>query len=145
MYNAAINQAYGMTQLETIQSMIGDSMPADWIPFADMGTWTYRDDVKLRLQRHEQLNDNLQTQWTQHLQGNSQNFSYLVYYGDSPVEYHTIASVDNFRAHIPMPRQPSGPNQPYTISQYQATLGRIITGDEDMFQSYLNNTGVQIR
>lgn len=145
IYTDAITGAHGMTDLETVQTKIAGSAPGDWIPFADMGTWTYRDDVKLRIQRHEQLDDNLQTQWTQHLQGTSQSYSYLVYYGNSPVEYHTIASVDNFRAHIPVPRQPSGPNQPFTITEYQATLGRIITGDADMFRSYLNNTGIDIQ
>lgn len=134
-----------MTELSEIQSKISGSGPEDWIPFSDMGTWTFRSDVALRIQRNEQLDANLQTPWTQHLQAVSQGYSYLVYYENSPVEYHAIASVDNFRAHIPYPDQPSDPNQPYTISQYQATLGRIITGNEETFQAYLKNTGIEIR
>lgn len=134
-----------MTNLADIQARIDGSHPSDWIHFSDMGTWTFRDDVQLRIQRHEQLEADLQRPWTQHLQAQSQSFSYLVYYGSSPVEYHAIASVDNFRAHIPFPQQPAGPNEPYTINDYQATIGRIITGNEETFRAYLKNTGIEIR
>lgn len=110
-----------------------------------MSTWTFSEDVRLRIQRHEQLESNLGLQWTRHLQGTSQSFSYLVYYGSSPVEYHTITSVDNFRAHIPFPQQPSDPSQPFTITPYQVTLGQIITGNEKTFQAYLDNTGIKVQ
>lgn len=134
-----------MTGVQEIQEKVAGSGPGEWVPFTDMGVWTYEDDVKLRIQRHEQLEADLQRPWTQHLQAPSQSFSYLIYYGNSPVEYHSIASVDNFRAHIPFPAQPSNPNEPYTISEYQATLGRIITGNVETFNAYLKNTGIKIR
>ncbi len=134
-----------MTRLEDVQEKVAESGPSDWIPFSSMGTWTCQSDVQLRIQRHEQLEANLQTPWTNQLQASSQSFSYLVYYGDSPVEYHVIASVDNFRAHIPFPAEPAGPNQPYTITPYQANLGRIVTGDAETFRAYLNQTGIQIQ
>lgn len=134
-----------MTSIDEVQSLVGGSDHGEWIPFNDMGTWTYRDDVQLRIQRHEQLDANFQAPWTQHLQANSQRFGYVVYYGDSPVEYHTIVSVDNFRAHIPFPHQPQHGGSTYTITPYQATIGRIITGDDQTFDAYLNNTGVQIQ
>jgi len=134
-----------MTDLATVQSTLAESDPAEWIPFSEMGVWTYSEDVDLRIERHEQLEANLTLPWTQHLQGTSQSYSYLVYYGDSPVEYHTVAAVDNFRAHIPFPQQPSDPNEPLTITTYQATLGRIITGNEKTFQAYLDNTGIEVQ
>lgn len=133
-----------MTDLDEVHATIRDSDPGDWIPFTDRGTWTYGDDVALRLQREEQLQADLQTPWTANLQAASQSFSYLVYYGASPVEYHAVASVDNFRAHIPLPRQPQDPDEPYTITPYQATLGRIITGEDQTFEAYLNRTGIEI-
>lgn len=134
-----------MVDAAAVRSKVEQSTPSDWIRFADMGTWTFGDDVRLRIQRHEQLESNLQTPWTQHLQADSQSYSYLVYFTNSPVEYHAIAALDNFRAHIPMPRQPPNPNQPFTISPYQATLGRIITGNNETFRAYLQNTGIEIR
>lgn len=144
-----------MTSLDEIRETVAGTDHGEWIPFNDMGTWTYRDDVHLRIQRHEQLDPNFQAPWTQHLQATSQSFGYVLYYGNSPVEYHTIISVDNFRAHIPFPQQ-AQPNQgqqgqqpqhggTYTITPYQATIGRIITGDDQTFEAYLNNTGIQVQ
>lgn len=132
-----------MTRIEDVRELVAESGPGDWIPFGEMGTWTYRDDVRLRIQRHEQLDADFRAPWTQHLQATSQSYGYLVYYGNSPVEYHTIVSVDNFRAHIPLPQQSQGGE--YTITPYQATMGRIITGDEQTFTAYLNNTGIRIQ
>jgi hypothetical protein len=134
-----------MTTLADVQTRIEDSEHGDWIPFSDRGTWTHREDVALRIQRENQASSDLQTPWTRNLQAPSQSFHYIVYYGNSPVEFHTIASVDNFRAHIPMPQQPQGPNAAFTITPYQATLGRIITGDDQTFRAYLNRTGIEIR
>lgn len=134
-----------MTSLEEIRDIIVDTEHGEWIPFNDMGTWTYKDRVQLRIHRHDQLDANFQAPWTQHLQANSQSFGYVVYWGNSPVEYHTIVSVDNFRAHIPFPQQPQATGGSYTITPYQATIGRIITGDDQTFDAYLNNTGVQVQ
>jgi hypothetical protein len=134
-----------MTQFEDIRETVGGSDPSDWIPFADMGVWTFADDVSLRIRRYEQLDANLHAPWTKHRQAPTQNYSYIVYYDNSPVEYHQIASVDNFRAHIPVPQQPQDPDEPYTITPYQATIGRIVTGDARTFEAYLNNTGIEIR
>jgi len=134
-----------MTELATVQTILAESEHEEWIPFSEMGVWTYSEDVDLRIERHERLESGLSLPWTQHLQGTSQSFSYLVYYGSSPAEYHTIAAVDNFRAHIPFPQQPSDPNEPFTITPYQAKLGLIITGNEKTFQAYLDNTGIEIQ
>ncbi|MEF8774887.1 MAG: hypothetical protein V5A43_00085 [Haloarculaceae archaeon] len=134
-----------MTDRSDIHEQIATSSPADWIPFSDRGTWTYEADVALRIQREEQLDPNFQAPWTQAFQAASQSISYLVYYGNSPVEYHAIASVDNFRAHIPMPRQPSEQGEPYTIAPYQETIGRIVTGEDQTFEAYLNRAGIEVR
>lgn len=134
-----------MTTSDEVHDQVAETDPDDWIPFTDLGSWTCKEDVRLRIQRHERLDANLQTPWTQHLQSKSESYSYIIYYGDSPVEYHVIASVDNFRAHIPMPQQPQGPNEPFTITPFQANLGQIITGDGQTFDAYLNNTGIQVQ
>lgn len=124
--------------------MVSDTQPDDWIQFNNMGTWTFRDDVSLRIESHEKLDSQFEAPWTYQIQSQCQHFSYLVYYGESPVEYHSVVSVDDFRAYIPMPRDPPNPNQPFTISPYQATVGRIVTGDSQTFNAYLNQTGIEI-
>lgn len=134
-----------MTSYEGVRETVADSDIGDWIPFSEMGTWTYEHDVQLRIVRHEQLQQNFQAPWTAGLQAGSASYGYIVYYGNSPVEYHVVVSVDNYRAHIPQPQQPAGPNRPYTITPYQANLGRIVTGDRETFDAYCNRTGVEVQ
>jgi len=49
-----------MTELGDVRSKIANSQTADWIPFGNLGTWTYGDEVELRIQRGEQLDPNLE-------------------------------------------------------------------------------------
>jgi hypothetical protein len=134
-----------MTGADDVRELAAGSRPEDWIPFADMGVWTSREDVQLRLVRHNQLDAEYRAPWTESIQAGCQSFSYVLYYGNSPVEYHVIVSVDDFRAHVPMPPNAGDPDGPYTVTPYQADLGRIITRDEQTFNAYLNRTGVQIQ
>lgn len=133
-----------MTSAEEVHEIISGSRPEEWVPFADMGVWTCREDVQLRIVRHNQLDADFRAAWTQQIQASCQSYSYLVYYGESPVEYHVIVAVDDFRAHVPMPADPAGPNEPFTVSPYQADIGRVITRDVQTFDAYLNRTGIQI-
>lgn len=134
-----------MTSADEVREMVANSAQVDWIAFGELGVWTNRNDVSLRIVQDEQLERRFNAPWTHAIQGGCQQFGYLVYYDNSPVEYHVITSVDDYRAHIPMPHQPAGPNEPYTITPYQATLGRIVTGDAQTFDAYLNRTGIQIQ
>jgi hypothetical protein len=134
-----------VTSAEEVRQAIAESETADWMQFSSVGTWTNRDDVALRIVNHEQLESRFQAPWTHQIQSQCQSFGYLVYYGPSPVEYHVVVAVDDFRAYIPQPQTPSGPNQPFVITPYQATLGRIITGDDQTFNAYLNRTGIDVR
>lgn len=134
-----------MTSADEVREMVSESAQTGWIAFGDLGVWTNRNDVDLRIVQDEQLERRFDAPWTHAIQGGCQRFGYLVYYGNSPVEYHVIVSVDDFRAHIPLPHEPAGPNEPYSITPYQATLGRIVTGDEQTFDAYLNRTGIVIQ
>jgi len=134
-----------MTTADEVRELIVNTYPSDWIQFNSLGTWTFRDDVDLRIESDEKLDGRFEAPWTRQIQAQCQSYSYIVYYGGSPVEFHAIVGVDDFRAHIPMPQDPAGPHQPFTITPYQATLGRIITGDQQTFDAYLNRTGVEIQ
>jgi hypothetical protein len=133
-----------MTTADDVRELITDTQPTDWIQFNSLGAWTFRDDGDLRIESNENLAGRCEASWTYQIQSRCQSYSYIVYYGESPVEYHAIVGVDDFRAHIPMPQEPTAPNQPFTITPYQATLGRIITGDPQTFDAYLSRTGIEI-
>ena len=100
--------------------------------------------MSLRISREEQIDNQYQQPWTRQIQGTNVRFGYYVYYDSSPVEYHVVVSIDDGRAHIPEPRQPQNGTNP-VIGQYEANIGRIITGDTETFKAYLNQTNVTIQ
>lgn len=134
-----------MTSVAAVRQTVAGSETGDWIQFNSIGTWTYREDVALRIVNQEQLESRFEAPWTRQIQSQCQSFGYLVYYGNSPVEYQVVVAVDDFRAYIPQPQPPNAQGQPFAITPYQATIGRIITGDDQTFEAYLNRTGIEIR
>lgn len=133
-----------MTTYEDVRAEVAGSAFHEWIAFPSRGVWTYQPDVQLRISREEQIDSRYRMPWTEQVQGGSARFGYYVYYADSPVEYHVVVSVDDGRAHVPEPQQ-SQQDGSFSISAYEATLGRIITGDAETFNAYLNRTNVGIR
>lgn len=133
-----------MTAYDDVQATVAGSAFHEWIAFTNRGTWTYQPDVNLRISREEQIDSRYQMPWTNQIQGGNARFGYYVYYGSSPVEYHVVVSVDDGRAHVPEPQQ-SQDDGSFSISAYEATLGRIVTGDAETFNAYLNRTNVSIR
>lgn len=133
-----------MTSYTEVREMVEGSAYADWINFGTLGTWTFQDDVALRIVEEERLGP-AQAPWTNQFQAQSIQYGYVVYYADSPVEYHTVVGVDNNRAFVPQPQQPQAPGGSPTITPYQQSIGEIITGDPGTFESYLNRAGIVVR
>jgi len=132
-----------MTSYDDVREQVAESELHEWIPFANRGVWTFQPDVTLRLVRENQIDQQYQQPWTNQIQGMNARFGYYLYYGNSPVEYHVIVSVDDGRAHIPEPQ--ADQNGQFTISEYDATLGRIVTGDAETFNAYLSRTGIEVQ
>jgi len=134
-----------MTKYADVREMVENSEFHDWIQFANRGTWTYQPDVALRMSREDQLDKRYDPHWANQIQGSNSRFGYYVYYANSPVEYHVVVSVDDGRAFIPDPQAPQVQGGQYSISEYEANIGRIITGDPETFRAYLNRTGIAVR
>ena len=132
-----------MTSYREIREVVSGSDLGDWIGFQGRGTWTYRDDVSLRIVREDQIDSGYQQPWTRGIQGVNARFGYYVYYGSSPIEYHVVVSIDDGRAHIPEPTHQGG--NAYSVSEYAANIGRIISGDADTFQAYMNQTPIAVQ
>lgn len=122
--------------------MVVESEFDEWIPFGERGVWTHTEDVDLRISRERQL-DRVQEPWTNPIQGACVRYGYLVFYRNSPVEYHVIVDVDDGRGSVPDPGPPTASGG-YAIGEYEASLGRIVTGDPGTFQAYLNQTGIAV-
>jgi len=132
-----------MTSYDEVQQMVVDSEFTDWIRFQNLGVWTFQDDVALRIAQQEQLGQSQQP-WTTQFQAQSVRYGYVIYYNNSPVEYHVIVGVDNNRAFVPEPRQPQSPEGSFTITPYQRSLGDIVTGDPGTLDSYLSRAGIVV-
>lgn len=133
-----------MTSYEDVREMIVDSSFTDWIRFQNLGVWTFQPDVSLRLSQREQLGQSQQA-WTNQFQAQSVRYGYVIFYDNSPIEYHTVVGVDNNRAFVPEPSQPQSPSGNFAITPYQASLGKIITGDPGTFDSYLSRAGIVVQ
>ncbi|QGN07304.1 hypothetical protein Hrd1104_08300 [Halorhabdus sp. CBA1104] len=133
-----------MTSRNDIHESVAESAYHEWIRFDGLGVWTYQPQVEIRLEREGQLGT-VQQPWTNGFQATSTRHEYVLYYGDSPVEYHTIVGVDDSRAFVPDPQQPQSPGGTYSITPYQATLGEIVTGDVETFNAYLNRAGIVVQ
>lgn len=131
-----------MTTADEVRELVRGSEFHEWVPFADKGTWTYQGDVALRIVREVQIDNRYQQPWTSGIQGQNSRWGYYVYYGPSPVGYHVVVSVDDGRAHIPEPG--SDGTGGVSISEYEANIGRIITGDRETFNAYLNRTNIAV-
>jgi hypothetical protein len=142
MYDTRILQTE-MSSYQEVRELVAASAFHEWIRFANRGAWTYQPDVALRISREEQIDSQYQQPWTSAIQGSNARFGYYVYYDNSPVEYHVVVSVDDGRAHIPEPQHNGGNS--YGIDEYEANLGRIITGDVETFKAYLNKTPVSVQ
>ncbi|EFW90000.1 hypothetical protein ZOD2009_20432 [Haladaptatus paucihalophilus DX253] len=105
--------------------------------------WVYEHDVNLRLERTEALAADVEQEWTAELPAPSHSYEYYLFYGTSPVESHVIVSVDEHNAAIPLPERDEDGNR--YITPYQATLGRVVTGDYQDFEIYLDWTDIEIR
>jgi hypothetical protein len=68
-----------MTSASDVREFVTGTGPPDWIPFADMETWTYRDDVDLRIAQHEQLAARFEARPTHGVQGPCRQHGYVVY------------------------------------------------------------------
>ena len=95
--------------VEEIKKMLSSTSSSDWVIKEELGAYTYKQDVLLRIQKHpiDYHADKFSgEEWatTMHADENAYRVIYDVYYGDSFILTKTLVSVDGGRATLPMPR-----------------------------------------
>lgn len=90
-----------------VMEILKNSSQSDWIFDDSKGSYTYRDDLNLRIQRKE-IDFNLDKfageDWaTKHPDSVAYKSIYEIYYNSSYVERKTLVLVDGLRATLPMP------------------------------------------
>lgn len=103
----------------------------------------YEPDVNLRLEKGRILITGYMSDWSNNYPNSVNNESYelWVMYGNSPIDLRRFVSVDNHRAQIPIPDTAHSPPE---ISQYEDTLGRIISHDVNVYQQKRNQAHIKV-
>lgn len=92
-------------KFDDVERIIRVSKSDDWISCEDKGSFTFREDLALRIQRRDiDFNSIFDEPWAKcHANTNAHKVIYDVFYNNSFVKTVTLVSVDGGRATIPMP------------------------------------------
>ncbi|MDA3441288.1 hypothetical protein MJ046_13105 [Acinetobacter bereziniae] len=92
-------------QYNDIQNILNQGNPNDWLYFDELGVFTYKNDVNLRITRsRDGRNTPFNEPWAvSHPDPNATRVFFTVYYGQSPVYQEMLVDVDGYRATLPLP------------------------------------------
>lgn len=93
-------------KLSEVKEILSKSSQDDWIVDDESGSFTYKEDLNLHIQRadFDSFRDFNEPWAKSHPDPDSRAIEYVVKYGNSFVEKHTLVAVDGFRATLPMPK-----------------------------------------
>ena len=93
-------------KLSEVEKILAESSQDDWIVDDESGSFTYKDDLNLHIQRADYSSfREFNEPWaTSHPDPKAVAVEYVVKYGSSFVDKHTLVSVDGHRATLPMPK-----------------------------------------
>ncbi|GBQ55424.1 MAG: hypothetical protein AB7D19_11850 [Acetobacter sp.] len=92
--------------IQDVNRILATSSQDDWIVDDESGTFTYRHDLNLHIQRadYDSFREFNEDWATRHPNPNAVSVEYVVKYGAAPVKRDTLVSVDGHRATLPMPK-----------------------------------------
>ena len=93
-------------KLSDVKEILATSSQDDWIVNDESGSFTYKNDLSLHIERAEYDSyREFDESWaTSHPDPHAVAVEYTVKYGSSFVDKHTLVSVDGHRATLPMPK-----------------------------------------
>lgn len=93
-------------KLSDVEKILAKSSQDDWIVDDESGSFTYKDDLNLHIQRADYSSfREFNEPWaTSHPDPKAVAVEYIVKYGSSFVDKHTLVSIDGHRATLPMPK-----------------------------------------
>jgi len=127
-------------KLDEVKKIISESDQSDWIVDDESGSFTYKDDLNLHIERADyETYRSFNEPWaTGHPDPSAQAVEYTVKYGTSFVEKHTLVSVDGHRATLPMPKSMNDLN----VKASEVNFAKIVdigdSVDEYLARSNLN-------
>jgi hypothetical protein len=126
---------------EELMEIIYNSKSADWLYSDFKRTYTYRDDLNIRIEiRHPPGHKReFRAKWANRdWATTAEQCYYDIYYGMSVVESFTLVLVDGYRAALPLP-EPDSMTVP--LKQYQ--LARCVD-DLETLDEYMERAGLKV-
>jgi hypothetical protein len=128
-------------KLDDVKKILATSTKDEWIVDDESGSFTYKNDLNLHIERADyETYREFDEPWAKsHPDPKAVAVDYVVKYGSSFVDKHTLVSVDGYRATLPMPRSMDD----LKVDKSDANFARIVDiGDK--VDEYLGRSKIQI-
>ena len=111
-------------KIEEVKSILKNSTQNNWIVDDETGSFTYKDDLNLHIERavFENYRDFNEPWAISHPDPKAVAVEYIVKYGSSFVDRQTLISVDGHRATLPMPKS----TEDLRVSASEVNFARIV-------------------
>ena len=124
-----------------VKKILEESSQEDWIVDDDTGSFTYKNDLNLHIERADYDNYNsFNEPWAVcHPNPNACSVQYTVKYGSSFVDRKTLVSVDGHRATLPMPASAKD----LTVKSADVNFAKIVDVG-DRVDEYIIRSGLKV-
>lgn len=132
-----LNKISGMNYDE-VENILATSKKDDWISNDELGTFTYKKDLNLHINRSSDDRE-FNEPWAKNFPDkNARAVDYKVFYNNSFVDEKMLVSVDGARAVLPLPKSPDD----LTVKKSNVNFASIVdTGNQ--FSNYMERSGLK--
>ncbi len=118
-----------------VEVLLAESSGDDWIKNDELGVFTYKKDLSLRIERVAEDREFVEPWATKFPDKNARAIEYRVYYNNSFVDERLLVSVDGARAILPLPKSAKD----LIVKKSNINFARIVnTGS--LFDNYLKQS-----
>jgi hypothetical protein len=128
-------------KLDDVKKILATSTKDEWIVDDESGSFTYKNDLNLHIERADyETHREFDEPWAKsHPDPKAVAVDYVVKYGSSFVDKHTLVSVDGYRATLPMPRSMDD----LKVDKSDANFARIVDIGYKV-DEYLGRSKIQV-
>ena len=128
-------------KLDDVKKILSTSTKDEWIVDDESGSFTYKNDLNLHIERADyETYREFDEPWAKsHPDPKAVAVDYVVKYGSSFVDKHTLVSVDGHRATLPMPKSMDD----LRVDKTDVNFARIVD-IVDRVDEYLSRSKIQV-
>ncbi|MCS6206803.1 hypothetical protein [Shewanella baltica] len=128
-------------KFDDVIQILATSTRGEWISDDKSGSFTYKSDLNLHIERADDERDFKESWATSHSDPNAVAVEFVVKYSSSFVTRQTLVIVDGYRATLPMPKS----MDVLEVSASKVNFARIVdSGVGSNVDDYLERSNIQI-